>query len=70
MIVAKQFRHPVSFTCPSCTTTVYDTPEEGETLFQSKARLRVELGAQCSRSADTAKACPMRERAAKALQSA
>lgn len=54
---------PVPFTCPSCTCTLYAIPEEGEQLFQTKAKLRIQMGAQCTRGADTAKVCPMKERA-------
>lgn len=51
----------VSHFCPSCTQTVYEQPLDGETFYQTKARLRAAMGSQCSRSADTAKRCPMRE---------
>ena len=47
-----------SLLCPSCTVTVTDAQKPGETLFQAKARLRVELAGKCPRAGTQVK-CPM-----------
>lgn len=48
------------FICPSCTSQCRDELQDGETLFQAKARLRAKMAARCPRQEATAHLCPMR----------
>lgn len=55
--------------CASCTAVHHGEPlNEAEELFETKSRLRAELGQACPRGKATQGVCPMRERATKQRQ--